>query len=79
MALRHQGGDDLGHETRYVFGRDEILLSGLRHGAPGAVGSTYNYAAPLYHRIMRAFAAGDVAAAEQDQARAQEFIGIKFT
>lgn len=59
-----------------LFGRDEILLSGLRLGAPGAVGSTYNYAAPLYHRIMKAFAAGDLAAAEQDQARAQQFIDI---
>jgi N-acetylneuraminate lyase len=59
-----------------LFGRDELLLSGLRLGAPGAVGSTYNYAAPLYHRIMRAFAAGDQAAAEQDQARARQFIDI---
>jgi N-acetylneuraminate lyase len=59
-----------------LFGRDEILLSGLQLGAPGAVGSTYNYAAPLYHRIMRAFAAGDLEAARRDQARAQQFIDI---
>ena len=59
-----------------LFGRDEILLSGLRLGAPGAVGSTYNYATPLYHRIMRAFAEGNQAAAEQDQKRAQQFIDI---
>jgi N-acetylneuraminate lyase len=59
-----------------LFGRDEILLSGLRLGAPGAVGSTYNYAAPLYQRIMQAFAAGNQASAEQDQRRAQEFIDV---
>jgi N-acetylneuraminate lyase len=59
-----------------LFGRDEILLSGLELGAPGAVGSTYNYAAPLYHRIMRAFAAGDLESARRDQARAREFIDI---
>lgn len=59
-----------------LFGRDEMLLSGLRLGAPGAVGSTYNYAAPLYLAVMKAFAAGDNAAAEQGQARAREFIGI---
>jgi len=59
-----------------LFGRDEILLSGLQFGAPGAVGSTYNYAAPLYHRIMRAFAAGDLETARRDQARAQQFIDI---
>lgn len=59
-----------------LFGRDEILLSGLERGAPGAVGSTYNYAAPLYQRIIRAHAAGDLEAARRDQARAQEFIAI---
>lgn len=59
-----------------LFGRDELLLSGLELGAPGAVGSTYNYAAPLYRRILRAFAGGDLASARQDQTRAQQFIGI---
>jgi N-acetylneuraminate lyase len=59
-----------------LFGRDEILLSGLRLKAPGAVGSTYNYAAPLFHRLMRSFAAGDTEAARLDQARAQEFIDV---
>jgi N-acetylneuraminate lyase len=59
-----------------LFGRDEILLSGLQLGAPGAVGSTYNYAAPLYHRIMRAHAAGDLESARRDQARAQQFIDV---
>lgn len=59
-----------------LFGRDEILLQGLQLKAPGAVGSTYNYAAPLYGRIQRAFAAGDLAAAQRDQAEAQRFIDI---
>jgi N-acetylneuraminate lyase len=35
-----------------LFGRDELLLSALQVGARGAVGSTYNFAAPLYHRII---------------------------
>lgn len=59
-----------------LFGRDEILLSGLQLGAPGAVGSTYNYAAPLFHRMMRAFAAGDIESARQHQIRGQEFIDV---
>lgn len=59
-----------------LFGRDEILLSGLTHGARGAVGSTYNYAAPLYQRILRAYAAGDLVAAEKAQAQAVAFIDI---
>lgn len=65
-------------KNRYslLFGRDEILLSGLERGAIGAVGSTYNYAAPIYHRIMRAFAAGDLEAARRDQQRVREFIDI---
>jgi N-acetylneuraminate lyase len=59
-----------------LFGRDEILLSGLQIGAEGAVGSTYNYAAPLYHRLMQAFAAGDLETARARQAQARQFIDI---
>lgn len=46
-----------------LFGRDEMLLGALPYGARGAVGSTYNYATPLYLEIMGAFRAGDMAAA----------------
>lgn len=46
-----------------LFGRDELLLEGLENGAHGAVGSTYNYAAPLYLRLMEALRAGDRARA----------------
>ena len=70
-ATAHSGG-----KYNLLFGRDEILLSGLAMGARGAVGSTYNFAAPLYHRIMDAFARGDLAAARADQLRSIEFIGV---
>ncbi len=40
------------------FGVDEFLPAGLAVGAIGAVGSTYNYAAPLYLKIIEAFNAG---------------------
>jgi len=59
-----------------LFGRDEILLSGLKLGAHAAVGSTYNFAAPLYQRILHAHAAGDLATAEKAQAQAQAFIDV---
>lgn len=59
-----------------LFGRDEILLDGLRLGAMGAVGSTYNYAAPLFNRLIQAFANGDSDAAEQAQACAIQFINL---
>jgi N-acetylneuraminate lyase len=71
-ATRAVGGDDYD----VLFGRDEILLTGLGLGATGAVGSTYNYAAPLYHRIIRAHAAGDLATARREQAKAQAFIDV---
>ena len=35
-----------------LFGFDEALLAGLAFGVAGAVGGTYNFAAPLYERIM---------------------------
>ena len=43
------------------FGVDEFLPGGLAVGAIGAVGSTYNYAAPLYLDIIEAFNKGDQA------------------
>lgn len=43
------------------FGVDEFLPAGLAVGAIGAVGSTYNYAAPLYLAIIEAFKRGDQA------------------
>ncbi|HEY3376825.1 MAG TPA: dihydrodipicolinate synthase family protein [Armatimonadota bacterium] len=57
-----------------LFGRDETLLAGLALGARGAVGSTYNFAAPLYTRLLTAFHAGDLAAARREQQRAVAMI-----
>jgi len=42
------------------FGVDEFLPAGLACGAIGAVGSTYNYAAPLYYRLIESFNRGDM-------------------
>lgn len=44
-----------------LWGRDENMLSALAIGAKGAVGSTFNYAAPLYYRLIDAFNAGEMA------------------
>lgn len=59
-----------------LFGRDEMLLAGLSVGAEGAIGSTYNYAAPVYHRIIAAYKRGDMAAAQAEQARANAMIAV---
>ncbi|CAM3514383.1 N-acetylneuraminate lyase [Rouxiella silvae] len=47
------------------FGVDEHLPGGLAVGAIGAVGSTYNYAAPLFQKIIKDFNAGDQAAVQK--------------
>jgi len=51
-----------------LFGCDELLLSGLMKGVDGAVGSTYNFMAPHYRRIIDAHQAGKMDAAKQHQA-----------
>lgn len=57
-----------------LFGRDERLLSSLAVGARGAVGSTYNFAAPIYRELIDVFDAGDQQTAERLQALAVEMI-----
>ncbi|HEY0946897.1 MAG TPA: dihydrodipicolinate synthase family protein [Opitutaceae bacterium] len=59
-----------GGRYEILFGRDELLLEGWARQALGAVGSTYNYAAPLYRRLIEATERHDLARARllQDQA-----------
>lgn len=42
-----------------LWGRDENMLSALAVGATSAVGSTFNYAAPLYYNLIDAFGKND--------------------
>lgn len=51
-----------------LFGCDELLLSGLMAGVDGAVGSTYNFMAPHYLRVIDAFKSGLTDEAKQHQA-----------
>ncbi len=59
-----------------IMGRDEKLLGALRVGARGAVGSTYNWMAPLYQQVVRAWKDGDPATAETLQAKAARIAGV---
>jgi N-acetylneuraminate lyase len=43
-----------------LWGRDECMLPALSIGCTGFVGSTYNYAAPLYLKLIDAFNRGDL-------------------
>src|SRR5690625_2556547 len=50
-----------------VGGIDEYLLGALAMGARAGVGSTYNYAAPVYIQMIEAFEAGDMETARKWQ------------
>lgn len=58
-------------EGRYdiLYGVDESLLGAVAMGCRGAVGSTYNFAAPLYLKMWRSFESGDMEAARLWQGR----------
>lgn len=58
------------------YGTDEWLLAALALGAQGAVGSSFNFAAPVYHRLIKAFQAGDLATARWEQFRSVQIIQL---
>lgn len=57
-----------------LWGIDEMLLGALAAGARGAVGSTYNVAAPLYLRLIAAFRRSDLDAARREQLRSIQLV-----
>lgn len=59
-----------------LWGRDENMLPALSLGSKGAVGSTYNYAAPLYHNLIQAFEQGDLELAQQLQQKSIDMIRL---
>lgn len=65
-----------GGSYNMLWGRDENMLPALSLGAPGAVGSTYNYAAPLYLDLMAAHASGDLASARLLQQQSIDMIRL---
>jgi N-acetylneuraminate lyase len=71
LCLRVAGG-----RWDLPFGVDEHFLGALAMGARGAVGSGYNFAAPIYLRLMKAFAAGDLATARTEQFRGVQLVQL---
>lgn len=57
-----------GDDFDVLYGTDEMLLPALAVGARGAIGSTYNFAAPLYQQVIDHFRAGRLAQAQAQQA-----------
>lgn len=71
QCLASQGG-----KFDIPWGLDEYLLAALALGARGAVGSSYNFAAPVYQRLWTAFTQGDLAAARAEQYRSVQLIDL---
>jgi N-acetylneuraminate lyase len=59
-----------------LHGYDELLMAGLAFGAKGAVGSTYNFMAPLYYGIIKDFEKGDLDAAREKQALSIKVVNV---
>jgi N-acetylneuraminate lyase len=59
-----------------LWGRDENLLSALVLGTRAGVGSTYNYAAPLYYEMIWAFDRGDHTTARYLQQKSIDLIRL---
>jgi len=59
-----------------LWGRDENMLAALAVGAKGAVGSTFNYAAPLYYDMIDAFNINDFRKAQSLQQQSIDMITL---
>jgi N-acetylneuraminate lyase len=65
-----------GGKYQILGGYDEVLLPALSVGCKSAVGSTFNYAAPLYYGIIEAFDLGDLDTARELQQKAIDMIRL---
>ncbi|HSO89089.1 MAG TPA: dihydrodipicolinate synthase family protein [Draconibacterium sp.] len=59
-----------------MWGRDENMLSALVLGTRSAVGSTFNYAAPLYYQLIEAFDSGNLPLARKLQQMSIDMIRL---
>ncbi len=59
-----------------MWGRDENMLSALVLGCRSGVGSTFNYAAPLYYQLIEAFDRGDLPSARKLQQQSIDMIRL---
>jgi N-acetylneuraminate lyase len=71
LCLRADGG-----EFDAPYGVDEQLLAALALGAQSAVGSSFNFAAPIYQRLIAAFNEGDLETAREEQFRSVQVIRL---
>ncbi|NKB88568.1 MAG: hypothetical protein GKS06_10140 [Acidobacteria bacterium] len=55
-----------------LVGYEETWMPALTLGAPGVIGASVNFAAPVYRRIREAMDVGDLAKAQEEHAKALE-------
>lgn len=65
-----------GDQYELMWGVDEVLLSALPLGAKSAVGSTYNYAAPLFNEMIDAYRQNNHDQARQQSMRAVQLVDL---
>ncbi len=65
-------------EMEFLAGSDEAYLMSVAQGFRSAVGSTYNYAAPIYDRVREAVEGGDLEEARLWQGRALQMLQAMF-
>ncbi len=59
-----------------TWGVDEFFAGAITCGAKSAIGSTYNYAAPIYHKIWTAVEKGDLKSAQAGMEKACQIVDI---
>ncbi|XP_050401054.1 N-acetylneuraminate lyase [Patella vulgata] len=68
--------DRHGNKYSVLFGNDDEFLGALVHGIEGAVGSTYNFMAAVFHRLIKALEEGNIDVARIEQGRSRDVIVI---
>lgn len=61
-----------------LFGHDAVLAGGWAYGVRGAIGTTYNFMAPLYLKLLEAYHAHDDLLVQQLQFASAELIADLF-
>lgn len=59
-----------------LFGMDEISMAALAYGCTGAVGSTYNFAGGIFHRLWDAWQQQDLETTRREQLRSIRLVQI---
>jgi len=59
-----------------LHGQDQTLICGLSLGAKGAIGTTFNFMAPLFNELMSNFSKGEIEKARDNQKTANKILSL---